>query len=123
MASSSGQLGELLGLVAPREDAGVDGRMERLDLAADQRRDAREVADGADLDALRREVIASPVGRVDLDAEVEQAPGERGDALTVGHRQQGSHAALLPRGPRWPEYSVRAWHTRRRQRPRGAITS
>ena len=36
-----GQLGELLGPVAAGEDAGVDGRVERLDLAADERRDAR----------------------------------------------------------------------------------
>ena len=88
-----GQLLELLGLVAAGEDAGVDGRMEGLDLAADEGRDVGQVTDSADLDALAGEVLAGPVGRVDLDPELDEAAREAADAVPIGYRQQRSHRA------------------------------
>ena len=63
-----GELVELLGDVAAGEDAGVDRRMERPDLAADERRHLGQVGDGGDLDPVRGEVLAGPVGREHLDA-------------------------------------------------------
>ena len=86
-----GELGELLGDVAPREDAGVDRGMERPDLAADERRHLGQVGDGGDVDAVRREVLAGPVGREDLDIEPLQLAREGGDALAVCHREQRTH--------------------------------
>ena len=64
------ELGELLGLVAAGEDAGVDRAVERLDLAADERAGRRSGSEtGRDLDAVRGEVLAGPVGREELDVE------------------------------------------------------
>ena len=91
-----GQLLELGWIVAAGEDPGVDSWMERLDLAADERRDVGQVGDRADLDAVLGQVVAGAVGREDLDAEGEQLPREGADAIAAGHRDQGSHPGYLP---------------------------
>ena len=66
------ELAQLFGDVAPGEDSRIDRRVERLDLAADERRDARQLGDGADLDPVAGEMLAGTVGREDLHAEREQ---------------------------------------------------
>ena len=75
------QLLELLGLVAPREDAGIDGVVEGLDLAVEHRRNAGHLGDGPDLDAVLGEVLTGPVGGVELDVERLQASRECGDSV------------------------------------------
>ena len=90
------ELRQLRGDVAPGEDPGVDRRVERLDLAADQGRDAGQLGDRPDLDAVGGEVLAGAVGGEDLDAEAEEVAGEPGDPFAVGHRQQGSHPGSPP---------------------------
>ena len=98
------QLLHLLVHVAAGEDAGIDRRVERLDLAPDQRLDAGEVRDGADLDPVRGEMIPRPVGCIDLDVEGEEVPGKGRDPVAVGNRQQGSHPGSAR--PRWLRPSI-----------------
>ncbi len=101
-----GELLELLGDVAPGEDAGVDRRVERADLAADERRDRRQVGHRADLDPVGGEMVAGAVGREQLDAEPLELAGESRDALAVGHREQRTHLRGSSSGVR-VERSVR----------------
>ena len=75
------EVGELFRDVATGEDPGVDGRMERLDLAADERRDGGDVGDAVDLDALAGQELAGPVRGDELDAEVRQTTRECGDTV------------------------------------------
>ncbi len=77
------ELRELIGDVAPGEDPRVDGRVEGLDLAADERRDLGQVGHAPDRDAFAREVLAGTVGRDDIDLELAQVPRQRSDALAV----------------------------------------
>ena len=69
--------------VAAREDPGVDGVMERLDLAAQCRATVGQVIDGADVDALAGEELSRPVGREHLDVERSEFPRERRDPLPI----------------------------------------
>jgi hypothetical protein len=57
--------------------------MERLDLAADERRDVGQVRDRRDVDAVRGKMVARPVRRVDLDPEVEEVARETRDAVSI----------------------------------------
>jgi hypothetical protein len=104
------ELGELARNVAPGEDPGVDGRVERLDLAADEGRNLGQLRHGGDLDAIGREVLARPVGREDVDAQLAQLAGEDRDPVAVGDRQQGSQRRSPPvfgRGPdRWCRWGL-----------------
>ena len=137
-----GELGELLGPVATGEDPRVDGGVERLDHAAEKRGDVGQGGHRADLDAVRRQVLAGAVGGVDLDAEGQEVARKAGQSLAVGDREEGSHpagtsvwarrGACAPTSPPgtqdgvhapWPEYSARPWHTRPTDpwRPPGAL--
>ena len=78
------QLGHLLGHVAPRQDARVDGVMERLDLPADGRLAGRQVRDGCDLDAVPGQVLPGAVGGEDLDVQCAQVASQRGDPVAIG---------------------------------------
>ena len=77
------ELGQLVGHVAPGEDAGVHGRVERLDLSADERRNLGQVRHAADLDPLAGEVLARAVGRDDIHVEAAQVPRKFGDTVAV----------------------------------------
>ncbi len=77
------ELGQLLGHVAPREDARIHGRVEGLDLSADERRHLGQVGHAADFHALAGQVLAGAVGGHDLDIEALQVPRERGDPFPV----------------------------------------
>ena len=70
---------------------GVDRGVERLDLAADERRHGRQVGDGRDLDAVGGEVLTGAVGGEQLDAERLEVPRESRDPLAVGDREQRTH--------------------------------
>ena len=78
------QLVELALDVAPGENPGIDSRVEGLHLPADERGDMGQVGDRRNLDALAGEVLARPVGGVDLDIQLTQLAGERRDPFTVG---------------------------------------
>ena len=91
------ELRELVGAVAPSENAGVYGRVKGLDLGARDRLGAGEVGDGTDDNPFGGQRQTRPVGGDDIDAEGEQVSCERNDALPVSHREQGSHQAYLPK--------------------------
>ncbi len=90
------ELQELVRDVAASKNPCVDRGMKRLDLAADERRDARQVRNGLDLDAVPGEMLAGAVGRIDLHAEREEIAGEPRDPVAVGDRQKGSHPGRPP---------------------------
>ena len=77
------ELGELGGDVAPGEDPGIHGVVERLDLAADQRQLAGQLGDRRDRHALAGQELAGAVRGEDLDLEVEQLASESGDPVPV----------------------------------------
>ena len=81
-----GKLRELFGPVAAGQDPGVDRRVERLHEAADEWRDVRQVRDRERVDAVREEVLAGPVGGVELDAEAGEVAGERTDPVAIRDR-------------------------------------
>ena len=81
--------------VASRQDPRVDLRVERSHLATDERLGRGQIADGTCLDPVGRERVASPVGRVQLDAEIAQVAREVGDPVTVRRPRAG----LARRGP------------------------
>ena len=78
-----GQLGEMVGLVAARQEGGEDVRVERLDAAAQDLGRIGQVGDGNDLDPVLGQVAAGAIGGVALDAGLFQATGELDDAFTV----------------------------------------
>ena len=85
----------VLGVVAQREQAGVELRVQRLDAAAHDLREAGEVLDRADLEARLGQLARGAAGRDELDAELGEAAREVGDAALVGHRQQrAAHADI-----------------------------
>ena len=69
--------------VATRQDPGIHGVVEGLDLAPDVGLALGQRTDGRDRDALGRKVLARPVRREDLDAGGEQVSCESGDAVPI----------------------------------------
>ena len=86
-----GQLLELARDVAAGEDPGVDRRVERPHLPADERRDRGQVGDRGGLDPVRGEMLTGAVGGIQLDAELLEVPRESRDPLAVGDREQRTH--------------------------------
>src|SRR4029079_14195827 len=90
-------LAQVLGVVAPGEETGVELGMERLDAAVHDLREAGEVLDAPDLEPGAHELPRGPAGGDHLDPELGQPAGEVDDAPLVGHGQQGpAHADLAP---------------------------
>ena len=85
------QLLQLVRVVPPGEDAGVDRRMKGADLAADERGNGRQVADRGRLDAVRGKMLAGAVRGEQLHAQGLQLSRERGDSLAPGNREQRTH--------------------------------
>ncbi len=81
---------DVLGVVADREQSGVELGVKRLDPAVHDLREAGEVVDRADGDPGPRELLRRPAGGDDLDAQLGQPGGEVDDPPLVGHRQQGT---------------------------------
>ena len=75
-------------LVADRQQARVQARVQGLDAPVHHLRKAGEVLDRADLEAALGERGGGAAGRHELDAEVGQATGEVDDPALVGDRQQ-----------------------------------
>ena len=80
-------------VVAAREQAGVELRVQRLDAPAHDLREAREVVDRADLEPGRLERLGGAAGGDQLDAELGEALGEVDDPRLVRH---GEHRAADP---------------------------
>ena len=78
----------VVGVVAQREQARVELRVQRLDPAAHDLGEAGEVLDRADLEARLGQLACGAAGRDELDAELCEPAREVGDAALVGHRQQ-----------------------------------
>ena len=87
----------VLRVVAQRQQAGVELRVQRLDAAAHDLREAGEVLDRADLEPGLGQLARRAAGRDELDAELGQAAREVDDPALVGHRQQRAADADLAR--------------------------
>ena len=83
-----GRGAEMVGVVADREQTGVELRVERLDAAVHDLRRAGEVVDRANLETGVGQLARGASGRDDLDAERHEATGEVDDAALVGDRQK-----------------------------------
>ena len=92
-----GRLAHVLGVVAHGEQPAVELRVQRLDAAVHDLREAREVVDRAHVEARVLERARRAAGRDELDAELGQAAREVDDAALVGHRQQRTPDANRPR--------------------------
>ena len=75
-------------VVADRQQAGVEARMQRLDAPVHDLRKAREVLDRAHLEARRGKLGRRAAGRDELDAELGQAAREVDDPSLVRDGQQ-----------------------------------
>ena len=88
-----GQLGEVIGLVAPRQEGGEDLGVERLDAAAQDLVRLGQLGDGPNaLDAGFGEVSAGAIGGKELGAGIGQAFGELDDAFTIADGEQGAQS-------------------------------
>ena len=94
----------VLGVVARREQAGVELGVQRLDAAVHDLREAGEVVDGADREAGALELLGGAARGDDLDAHLDETGGEVDDPALVGNRQQGT---ADPDGPRLREWLPR----------------
>ena len=84
-----GGLRHVLGVVAQREQPGVEPRVQRLDAAVHDLREAGEVVDGADVEARIAQRGRGAAGRDELHAEADEAASEVHDAGLVGDGEQG----------------------------------
>ena len=92
-----GRRAQVLVVVAPREQAGVQPRMQRLHATVHDLGEAGEVLDRAHRDAGAGELARGAAGRDDLDAQLGEPLRELDDSALVGHRQQRSAHAHLAR--------------------------
>ena len=81
-----------------RHDPGIDLCVERLDLAAHDRRHGGEVRDRRDLETVGLERLPRPVGGEDFHAQLEEPACKVADAAAVRDREQGSHPVSFPQG-------------------------
>ena len=84
-------------VVAQREQPGVELRVQRLDAAAHDLREAREVLDRADLEPALAQRRGGAAGGDELDAQLRQPAGEVDDPRLVRDRQQRALHAHLAR--------------------------
>ena len=80
----------VVGVVARREQAGVELGVQRLDAAVHDLREAGEVVDGADRHAGALELLRGAARGDDLDAHLGEAGREVDDPALVGDRQQST---------------------------------
>ena len=79
---------QVLGVVAQREDAGVELGVERLDAPVHHLRPAGEVVDRAHVQPGRGQLARGAAGRDQLDPELREPARELDDPALVGDRQQ-----------------------------------
>ena len=91
----------VLGVVAPREQRGVQPRVQRLHPPVEDLRRAGELGDVGDLDPGLAQRRRGAAGGEDLDPELAQPAGEVGDPGLVGDRdQRPADADGMPAGRR-----------------------
>ena len=81
---------EVVRMVAPREDRGVDARVQRLHAPAEELRDLRQVLDPRHLEAVLGQVVGRPAAGDDVDAELGEAAGELGQPGLVECGDEGA---------------------------------
>ena len=90
-----GEIGDVLGHVAAREDAAVHCRVQRHDAVAEHLGEARQLLEPDDRDPLLGEQRGGAAARDDLEVEPDELRRECGDARLVEHREQRApHAAV-----------------------------
>src|SRR5262249_5057881 len=82
------ELAQVLGVVAPGQDAAVDRRVEGLDAAVQHLGEAGQLGDLADPEAGPAQGPGGAARRDQLDAERGQAPAQLDDAGLVGDGEQ-----------------------------------
>ena len=82
------ELGDVARLVAPSEDPGVDGRMERHDAVPEQLAEPGDVLDRCHRDPLLRKRARGAAAREELDTQPVELARERADAGLVVHGEQ-----------------------------------
>jgi hypothetical protein len=80
--------GEVVRMVAPREDRRVDARMQRLDAAAQQLGGLRQLFDACCLDAALGEELGGSAAGDELDVELGETARELLEAGLVPDRKQ-----------------------------------
>jgi hypothetical protein len=74
---------EVVRMVAPREDRGVDPGVQSLHAPAEELRDLGQVLDPRHVEAVLGQVVGRPAAGDDVDAELGEAAGELGQASLV----------------------------------------
>ena len=77
-------------MVAPREDAAVDGRMQRLHPAVHHFRKAGQIRDARDGEAGLGQRARRAAGRDELEAAIDETTAQFDDSGLVEDAQQGS---------------------------------
>ena len=90
-----GEVGDVLGHVAAREDAAVHCRVQRHDAVAEHLGEARQLLERGSPGSLLGEQRRGAAARDDLEVEPDELRRERRDAGLVEHGEQGTlHAAV-----------------------------
>ena len=90
-----GEVGDVLGHVAARENAAVHCRVQRHDTVAEHLGEARQLLEPDHRDPLLGEQRRGAAARDDLEVEPDELRRERRDARLVEHREQSTpHAAV-----------------------------
>ena len=79
---------EVVRMVAPREDRGVDPGVQSLHAPAEELRDLGQVLDPRHVEAVLGQVVGSPAAGDDVDAEPGEATGELGQPGLVEGRDE-----------------------------------
>jgi hypothetical protein len=82
--------GEVVGVVAAREDRRVDVRVESLDAPAEQLRELGQILDPLDLYSVLGEMVGGAAACDELDAEVGETASELGQPRLVEGREKGT---------------------------------
>src|SRR6185437_14463029 len=101
---------DVVGVVAAREDAGVDARMERLHAAAEHLGEVRQRLHPVDAQSELLEIGRSTTARDERPAELGEALREDVEAGLVVCRDQRAHSSPTTRGSSLCSRSlIRAW--------------
>src|SRR5439155_14694133 len=88
-----GQRRDVLGVIAPRENARVDARVQRLHAPAEHLREVRERLDALDVEAQFLEVRGGAAARDELPAELGESPREDVESRLVVGGDQRAHSS------------------------------
>src|SRR5207244_5576275 len=118
----TGQLIEVLGLVAAGEQPRVNSGMERLDAPVEDLGEAGEVGDGAGGYAGLGEVLKGTAGRDDLEAESDKPAGKIGGAGLIVGGDEGDHRQVVLSSC-WPSSAISSPYSPTYSSATSAVTS